>query len=450
MNESRNGSERRAEKKLGVWTCTALVVGNMIGSGVFLLPASLAPFGGLSLVGWAVTAAGSLMLALVFARLAERIPNAGGPYAYTRAGFGEFAGFWIAWGYWIALWTGNAAIASAFASYLTVFFPSLRDRPLVCGLAAVAAVWTMTWINCRGIRSAGTVQLLTTIAKLVPLVAVATVGLLWIDGRNFVPLNPSGQSTFQAVSQVATLTLWSFLGLESATVPAGEVEHPRRTIPLATVLGTGIASVVYILSTAAVIGAVPRETLANSTAPFADAASAMWGGWAYYAVGVGAMVSCLGALNGWTLLQGRIPMAAARDGMFPARFGKLSARGVPAFAIVSSSVLMTAVLMLHYSGTQRLTQVFQTIILLATFCNLLAYAFCALCPFVLPGEVDRAESSRRRRVHAVLAGLSFCYAGWTVYGAGAETVFQGFLLLLAGLPVFAWLKRERGKKISGA
>ena len=435
-----NPGGRRA---LGFWMCTALVVGNVIGSGIFLLPATLAPYGSISILGWVFTSLGALSLALVFARLAALVPKSGGPYAYTRAGFGDFAGFWIAWGYWIAVWSGNAAVAVAFVSYLTVFLPVLKDQLWLAGAIALATVWLATWINCRGVEEAGATQLVTAVLKLLPLIAIATLGLLWIDTENFRPFNASGESTFSALSATAALTLWSFLGLESATVPAGDVENPSRTIPRATICGTLVAATVYILGMIAVMGVVPMEELAQSNAPFSDAASAMWGSWAYYAVAVGAIVSCLGTINGFTLLQGQVPMAAARDGLFPRRFAAVSKRGVPAQALIISSILITILLVMNYSGSSGLVEIFEFIILLATLTTLVPYAFCALAELLIYFQ-EPARCDRRRLVGSgVIGAVAFVYAVWTVFGSGPDVVIYGIILLLLGMPVYVWLKREQ-------
>jgi APA family basic amino acid/polyamine antiporter len=427
-------------RPLGLIACIALVVGNMIGSGIFLLPSALAPFGMLALAGWGVTSLGAISLALVFARLTPMIPRAGGPYAYTREAFGDFAGYWVAWGYWIALWTGNAAIAVAFGSYLKVFIPVFEGNPVLCGLAAIAAVWVLTLVNSLGVRRAGNLQVVTVILKLVPLLAIGTVGLAWIRPGHFQPAIPEGIHPLTAVSSVMTLTLWAFLGLESATIPADSVRDPARTIPRATVIGTVVSSCVYILSTIAVMGAVPREVLAGSQAPFADAARVMWGDAGYYLVGFGAIVSCFGVLNGWMLLAGQFPAAAARDGMFPAWFAKMSSRGVPAFATAVAATLITVMLLLNYSGEASLVSMFNFAILLATLANLIPYVFCSLAEILM--RRVRGERHLMQRRHHVLAGIAFLYSAWAIYGAGERTVLLGFMLLLAGIPLFVWLRRS--------
>ena len=428
---------------MGMWMSTALVVGNMIGSGIFLLPAALALYGGISIFGWLFTTAGAIVLAIVFSRLRRLMPKVGGPYAYTRQGFGDFAGFLVAWGYWISIWGGNAAIAVAFVSYLSVFWPVLANSPLIAGIVALTSIWLLTWINSLGVRHAGGVQLITTILKLVPLIVIATFGFLFFKIEHFTPFNLSGESSFSAITATATLTLWAFLGLESATIPADKVRNPERTIPRATVLGTLISAVVYIFSTIAVMGVISPGALVESIAPFADAAGIMWGSWAEYAVAAGAAISCFGALNGWILLQGQIPMAVARDGLFPKSFGKLSKNETPVFGIVVSSVLVTLLMAMSY--TKGLVEQFTFIILLATLTTLVPYVFCSMAELMIFIR-ERERFSRKRLIgSSVIAILAFIYSLWAIAGSGQETVYWGFLLLMAGVPVYVWIKRHNNK-----
>jgi APA family basic amino acid/polyamine antiporter len=419
---------------------TALVVGNMIGSGVFLLPASLAPYGGISLIGWGFTTTGAMLLALAFARLARMVPRVGGPYAYTRAGLGEFPGFLVAWGYWISTCVGNAAIAVGMVGYLGFFWRPLATSPGAGALAALAAIWLLTWVNARGVREAGGVQLVTTALKLLPLVAVGTIGLAFVHWDHFTPFNPSGHSTVSAVSATATLTLWAFLGLESATVPAGDVDRPERTIPRATLLGTVLAAMVYVLGTVAVMGVISPARLAASTAPFADAASAMWGSWAASAVAAGAAISCFGALNGWILLQGQIPMAAALDGLLPRVLGRLSARGTPVISLVLSSGLVTLIVATNY--TKGLVAEFTFIILLATLTTLVPYVCSAGALVVLDWKARRRMSRGQLFNALVVAALALLYSLWAILGSGGKTILWGCVFLLAGVPVYAGRRRR--------
>ena len=441
MNECKGGPGAR---KLGIWIATALVVGNMVGSGVFLLPASLASFGGISILGWLFTSAGALAVALLMSRLARMMPKVGGPYAYTRSGLGDLPAFLVAWGYWISIWSGNAAISVAFVGYLAVFFPALAQIPALGAGVALTAIWLLTGLNAWGVREAGILQIWTTVLKLLPLLAIGTLGLLYLDPQNFVPFNASGQSSFSAITATAALTLWAFTGLESATIPADSVENPGKTIPRATIIGTLVAGVVYILATVGVMGVLPAAELAGSTAPFADAGRLMWGGWAGSLIAIGAAISAFGALNGWIMLQGQMPMAAARDGLFPSVFGRMSSRGTPVPGMVISSLLITGLMGLNY--TASLVDQFTFIILLATLSTLVPYAFSAISELVIFARDRERFSGERLAGASVIAVLALAYSLWAIAGTGMRTILWGSVLLAAGLPIYAWQRRKGSQK----
>ena len=237
-------------RTLGLGAATALVVGNMIGSGVFLLPASLASFGGLALGGWIASGSGAILLALVFAWLARARPAAGGPYAYARLAFGDFAGFLVAWGYWISVWAANAALAIACVGYLEPFIPNVVHSPPAAAGLAIVLIWIFAGINLASVRSVGQVQLVTTVLKALPLAFVAIGGLWYFDASRFRDRRSTARSAVgRDLSATATLTLFAFLGLECATIPADHVVDPGRIIPRATVLGTLIAAAIFVART---------------------------------------------------------------------------------------------------------------------------------------------------------------------------------------------------------
>jgi basic amino acid/polyamine antiporter, APA family len=437
--------KRKLKRTMGLWMATALVVGNMVGSGVFLLPASLAGTAGpVSMLAWVFTGAGAILLALVFANLGRAFPRTGGPYAYARRAFGDFIGFQTAWGYWIAVWAGNAAIAVAFVGYLAVFWPQLGDSSLLAALVAVTAIWLLTFTNALGAREGGIVQLVTTVLKFVPLAVIGLVGLFFVHGSNYTPFAPHGHS-LSLFSTTAALTLWAFIGLESATVPAEEVKDPERTIPRATMLGTVVTTALYIVATVAIMGILPATELAKSSSPFADAAGLAFGGGWDKAIAAVAMVSAFGALNGWILLQGRVPLAAAEDGLFPAAFARVhGTRATPVFGLVVSSVLVTGLVFMNY--TKSLVDQFNFIILLATLTTLVPYAYSAAAQVVLAmREPDRFERGRFAR-DTVIATLAFAYSVWAIAGAGREIIAKGFILLMLGVPIYVAMLWWRGRE----
>jgi APA family basic amino acid/polyamine antiporter len=421
-------------RTIGFWTAVALVMGNMIGSGVFLLPASLAPYGGISLVGWLVSTAGAVLLALVFARLARFNPATGGPYAYTRQAFGDLPGFLVAWGYWISVWSTNAALSVAFVGYLDPFMPGIVRNPVSAAALAVGTLWLLTAVNVSGVRTAGRVQVVTTAIKILPLALVGIAGLFFLDRSHFAIAHTDSRGFARGVTATATLTLWAFLGLECATIPAGAIRNPERTIPRATIVGTLLAGILYIVSTVGVMGVLPPATLGETTAPYAEAARAVAGDRAAAVIALGAAVSCFGALNGWILIVGQLPMAVAQDGLFPRIFGRLSARGTPVAGLVIGGILGTWLIGMNY--TRGLVELFTFIILLATLSTLVPYTFCSLAGFMTDREPGRARTPGP----SIVAALAFAYSLWAIGGAGAEVVYWGFLLLIAGLPVYVWVR----------
>ena len=426
-----------AERKLGLWESTSLVAGNMIGSGIFLLPASLAIFGGISILGWLISATGAILLARIFGYLSKKLPHkSGGPYAYTRYSFGEFPGFWVAWGYWISIWSTNAAITVALVGYLSVFFPPLAQRPELSIATGLLCVWGLTWVNTRPIRFVGQVQLISTVLKILPILVIGVWGIFYVDTQYFTPFNRSDQSEFSAILTTTMLTLFAFLGMESATVPSASVKNPTWTIPRATLIGTLLSTLVYILSSTAVMGLLPPEKLAQSHAPFADAAAVFWdNNFATYLVAAGGVIATFGALNGWILIQGQIPMVAAKNQLFPQVFGKQNPHGAPALGIVISSILVSILMSLNYS--KSLVGAFTFMMMLSTLSVITPYVFSTASYALL--SFHEKQSTQWRNL--LLALLCFIFLIGIIIGCGQEVVFWGFVLLVLGIPFYVWMKR---------
>lgn len=425
-----------SKRQIGLGIATALVLGNMIGSGVFLLPASLAPYGGYSLIGWVISAIGALLLAGVFYRLSKRAPRAGGPYAYSREAFGDCVGFLVAWMYWISLVGGNAAIAVGFASYMSTFFPALGANPLFGALVALAAVWVLTGVNIAGVRSAGIVQVVTTVLKILPLLALALFGLTRFDPHLLTP-GPQAGSLSGAINFCVAATLFAFIGVECASVPAGHIRDPEKTIPRATLLGTVIAAVVYIVCTTVVMGMLPATELAKSQAPFADAGRLLWGGWAAYLIAGAAAISCFGALNGWLLITGQFPQAVAKDGLFPRFFAHESARATPVLGLVAAAIFISLVVLVNYD--RGMVAMFTFVVLLSTLGSVVSYMFCAMADVVLAHRAGRPL----RAHNLLLAFAAFGFCLWAVIGSGEDAVYWNYVLLALGIPLYAWQARNR-------
>lgn len=428
---------------MGFWMALALVMGSMIGSGVFLLPASLAPLGWNSVIGWVITVSGALCVATVFGQLSKALPKAGGPYAYTRAAFGDGAGFAIAWAYWISMWVGNAAIATAAVSYMSQLFPILGTHG-VSAAVTVAIVWAFTLLNMRGTKLAGQVQIIWTVAKLLPLIAVIGLAayVLIIQGTDVVRPFALTEISASSISTATILTLWAMLGLELATVPADKVHNPETTINRATLWGTAGAGFIYILVCSAVVLMLPVAVTVASPAPFAEFVNVFAGTNAGLAIAAVGAISALGALNGWIMCQAELPAAMARDGLFPAFMGKAAANGTPRNAHLFTSSLLSVVILMNSS--RSMSAMFEFLILLTTAIVLVMYFGCTAAAFRL---VKRGEMTVGKGFRPILL-FAALYSCWTIYGAGAEALLWGFALLLAGFPIFWLLARARGSKAS--
>lgn len=302
-------------------------------------------------------------------------------------------------------------------------------------------IWTLTAVNIAGVRAAGTVQLVTTILKLLPLLAIGILGLAHFNVGYFEPFNLSNESAFSAVNSTGALTLWALLGLESATIPADDVRDPARTIPRATIAGTLLAALVYVLATVSIMGTVAPAVLATSTAPFADAAASLWGPTARVVMAGAAVVACLGALNGWILMQGQIPKAAAVNGLFPSRFGRCGANETPVFALVASSTLSTILVVLKH--TDGLVGMFTFAIQLATLTTLVPYLLSSAAGALFFSFGREEGRARRLWGVSIVAGLAFLYSTWAVAGLERNVVVLGVLLLIGGVPLYVWLKWRR-------
>jgi len=431
---------RPGERRFGLPTATALVVGSVIGTGVFALPSALAGFGPISLVAFVLVTVGAIALALTFGTLNRRIPGSGGPYLYARDAFGDFAGFVNAWSYWITAWAGNAAIVVAWVGYVEVFWNASHARGWSI-LIALVGLWLPAAINLAGVRSLAVMQVLSTVLKFVPLLFMATVGLLFIKSANFGEFNAGGGSALGAISAAAAIALFAYIGIETAAVAAGRVVDARRNVGRATVLGTLACAAVYILGTVAVFGTVSHDALVASTAPFADSANAIFGGeWAGDAVAVTAIVSGFGALVGWTLIVGEMPQAAARHGLFPAPFARDSRRGVPAYGIVAGTLLASALTVVSYTS---FAEVFTTVVLLSVLTAVVPYLFSAAAQVSwLLTDGRRVRSGHLVR-DLVVAVTALVFGFWALAGSGYQAAYYGLFCLLLGVPVYIWLKAGR-------
>jgi arginine:agmatine antiporter len=420
---------------------TVLVANNMIGSGIFLLPASLAAVGSVTTIAWMIGLAGALLVAAVFARLGQVAPQAGGPCAYAGAAFGPYIGFQADVIYWLSGWIGTAAIALTVVGYLASFVPAL-SAPGARTAAAIAVIWALTLLNVLGPRLVCQLNSLMLVVGLLPIALIATLGWWHFDARIFWS---SWNVTDRPVSAVLpgslALVFWAFLGLESASVASAVVARPGRNVPIATVCGVLLAGIVYFASSTAIMGIVPAVVLARSTAPFADAVRVMIGPAAAGIVGLMALCKAMSTLGGWILLLGEIGKAAAERRHLPSFLARTDRHGVPVRNLLLTAALMSGVLLATLSPT--LNEQFDEIATVTVNLSLLLYVYACGATWHYAAANPSDHGLQRYRTVAA-AAILFCLAVMML--SGAAVLLPAVALALGTVPLYALLRRSSGAR----
>lgn len=434
-----------SQKKMGFWSVTSLVAGSQIGSGIFLLPASLALFGSMGLISWFITGTGALLLALVFARLCAEIPKTGGPHAYIEAAFGKKIGFYAAWTYWVISWMSTPIVVVSVVGYLTPIWGDLG--PTLTLILEISILLLITALNLLGVSIAGRAEFVFTVLKLLPLLLVPVAGLFLIKLEHFIPLNPTGNSNLHTLNAAALLTLWGFIGVESATAPAGSVQNARKTIPRAIITGTLIVAFVYVMSSFVIMGVMKPEDLSQSKAPFADAASLIFGGNWYLIISIAASIVCLGTLNAWVLTSGQIALGAANDGHLPKFFSIKNKRGAPIIGLIISSLSMIPILILTLDP-DLIAQV-NKIIDVSVTAFLFIYILAVLSYLKLFWKKTKQTKSNLLQVLEIrsilIAGGALLFCSWALWSSGIKIVGFALFIPLLGFPVYLWQNRRSPK-----
>ncbi|WP_114788454.1 cadaverine/lysine antiporter, partial [Vibrio cholerae] len=413
-------------KKIGLIACTGVVAGNMMGSGIALLPSTLASVGSISIYSWLICIVGALSLAFVFARLATKNPQEGGPIAYAGEVSPVF-GFQTGVLYYHANWIGNLAIAITGVSYLSVFFPVLNN-PIPAGLATIASVWLFTLVNLLGGSWVSRLCTIGLVLILIPVVGTALFGWTHFDSALYSQnWNVSAGSDGHAVITAVLICLWSFVGVESAAVSSGMVENPKRTVPLATMLGTGLAGLIYVLSTQMISGMFPASEVAASGAPFALATTALFGSWTAPFVSAFTALACFTSLGSWMMLVGEAGKRAANDGNFPKVFGETDRNGVPKKGLLIASSMMTLlmlVLMFFSSETAHASDLFNQLTTDAVLLTMLPYFYSSI-------NLIRFEGMTTRNTFVMLfSGIASLFCMVALAGAEGSTLTATFIMSL--------------------
>ncbi len=440
-------SPRNKEKAhaLGLTSATGLVIGSIVGTGVFTMPAVLAGAGTMGIVVLGVIAIGAMLLAILFGQLTKRVPNSdGGLYAYSRHEFGDFAGYLVGWCYWIQSWAGNAAIVASWVFYVDALFGWAHASGMENWGIALVGLWVPAIINLVGVRQMAWFQNVTVVLKFLPLLFVGVVGWLFVTKANFGPFNASGGSLYSGIGIAAGVALFSFIGVEAAAITAKRVKNPRVNVGRASMLGTALSAVLYVLVTAAVMGLVSHHALVNNGSPFVNAFQTMFPheAWAGKFIAALAVVSGIGALNGWTLIVTETSRAIAQDDMFPRPFAWQDRNGTAWFGILVGTALPSLLMLWRYTSSSGLT-IFTYLVDLTVVTVAIPYFMSAIAQLTF-------LVSRRRRVQGwalardlSIAGASVLFSMWVTFASGYQVVYQALVVILAGLILYAFLNARR-------
>lgn len=427
------GSNSQTTSRMGLTALTIMTASNMMGSGVFMLPSSLAQIGSISIWGWALTFCGVLTLALIFAKINQLSPCQGGVIAHVGLTFGPYIGLQTTLYYWLSTWIGNCALLISGVGYLAVFFPILH-HPLYAAGACITILWLFVILGLQGARVVGYAQIFTGGCMLAVVLGIGVFGWFHFDAQLYMrSYNVTQQTPSHAILAAAAISLWGFLGIESASVSSAQVINPKRNIPLATILGLTLAALSYVSSSNVIMGILPHPQLIDSTSPFADTAHVLWGATAGKCISALAIIACLGAMPGWQILQTEVPRAAAEAGLFPRLFAATNRHGVAYKGLICTACLMTGVILLTISP--NLEQQFRTVIVLAISACLIPYAFAAIS---LPVTMVAKKLNRGRRftLYSSLSLLGLAFVATALLGAGTQPLFWGIILQMVTIPLY--------------
>jgi len=424
------------EKKMSVTGLTVIVAVNMMGSGIIMLPANMAQVGAISLLSWLVTALGSMALAYGFAQAGVFDRTAGGMPAYAEQSHGRSGSFMVSYLYYISLAIANVAIAIAALGYISPFFPWLNSTPFITAIGVIGLIWLTTVANFRGPKVTGQIGTVTVWGVIIPVAGLSIIGWFWFKTETFVQAwNPNDLSLMEGLSSSITLTLWAFLGMETAAQSAGAVENPRKNVPLACMLGTAGAAVIYILSTSVIMGIVPNAELASSTSPFALVYTQMFSPLVGSIVMALAASACVGSLLGWQFTISQSGKLAADAGMFPAFLGKVNKVGAPILGMVIIGIVQT--LFAFSTISPNLTEQFNVLVDLSVVTNVIPYIM-ALTGLMVMMRKDKVSAKVYMR-NSIVVCVAVTYSIYALYASGAGAVVGGLIIMMFGYLIYAFM-----------
>lgn len=427
--------------KLGTFRATSLVAGNMIGSGALLAPALLAPYGKMSLIGWILTTIGALSLALIFGKLSTWITQSGGPFTFARHVFGDYVGFQMACSYWFSAIFGSVSLVGGTLQYVSIFYPGITESALISILFGSALIWLFTITNLYGFKVASTAEVIILGIKILPLVIIAFVGLFFVDFSKITDFSDiKNQDLCASLSAMSGVLLWSFLGLESITIPSDKIKNPKTTIPLSIVLGVLLVAAVYIFGTIVITGVLPYDQLVASKAPYVDAGGKIFGSVGTIFMMVTGIIGIAGSLNGWILIQGQVPLAAAQEGIFPKFFASSNKYGTP-YGVVIGSIIMTAAFLFSYQPS--LLKHVELMIDVAVFATVVPYFYCLIAFVYLSICQKKSLSKVEKLTIPLISTIALLYTILAVLGMGQQIAFLWFILFLITSPFYCFIKKRK-------
>ncbi|MGA9164839.1 MAG: putrescine-ornithine antiporter [Thiobacillus sp.] len=425
-----------AQKKMSVTQLTFIVTVNMMGSGIIMLPANMAQVGAISLLSWLVTAVGSMAIAYGFAQAGIFNQRAGGLAAYAEDAYGKAGYFQVFFLYFLSLAIANVAVASTALGYLVPFFPGLGATQVTTAISVIALLWITTVANFGGPKLTGRIGAITVWGVILPVGFISIAGWIWFDSETFAAAwNPHGKSLLEGMGSSISLTLWAFLGMESASQNASAVENPKRDVPLACLFGTLGAAAIYILSTVVIQGIVPNAELAASTGPFGLAYTQMFNPTVGSIVMGLSALACVGSLLGWQFTLATTAKDAADGGMFPTIFGKANAMGAPVAGMLIMGVVQS--LMALSTMSPNLSEQFAALVNLAVVTNVVPYiiALSALPVIMQKAGVSGGTVTRNLSV----ATIAILYSVYALYTSGKDAVMGGMLVMGLGWLIWAFI-----------
>ncbi|QKX01952.1 amino acid permease [Wolbachia endosymbiont of Cruorifilaria tuberocauda] len=420
------------QNKIGFLTVFALVISSQIGSGIFILPISIAPYGIYSLISLVISGAGAVSIALVFATLCTKFPETGGPHIYAKYAFGSTVAFFVGWTYWVISWVSTTALVVVGVGYLTpLFCENIQNMSLILELLLLVII---TLVNLKEISTAGYVELLIVVVKVFVLVVIPIAALFLFDKNNFIISEEISSLTIKEILARSTLlTLWCFIGVELATSPAGSVDNPNKIIPKAVVLGTICVAIIYFINSFAIMGLINGNDLVNSRAPYVDAIKIMSSGNWNLVISIIAFIFCIGSLNAWVLSSGQVAFGLAKDKLIPQFFAKKNRYGSPFFGVITSSI-GTAILLI-FTSNKNFTRQITSIIDFSVISFLFVYLICSLAFLKI--------TIKERNYYKLLIGIiSTTFCCWVIRETSVDNLLVSSLFTVSGIPLYLFWYRK--------